>query len=101
MNRSNVNSRQQACYYLGVQENATQDEIKRAYHLLVKRYHPDSNPQYGAKEYYINVCEAYEYLMQNPYTDSKQVNNNTVFVHIASAVFYVLLLTFSACDTAL
>ena len=79
MNRSNVNSRQQACYYLGVQENATQDEIKRAYHLLVKRYHPDSNPQYGAKEYYINVCEAYEYLMQNPYPDSKQVNNNTVF----------------------
>ena len=79
MNRSNVNSRQQACYYLGVQENATQDEIKRAYHLLVKRYHPDSNPQYGAKEYYINVCEAYEYLMQNPYTDSKQVNCNTVF----------------------
>lgn len=27
---------------LGVLETATEDEIKKAYHKIVKRYHPDS-----------------------------------------------------------
>jgi len=33
-------------YYsiLGLNKNATQDEIKRAYRKLAKKYHPDANP---------------------------------------------------------
>lgn len=47
-------------YYkiLGVQENATDEDIKRAYRKLSKEYHPDVNPQ-GA-ERFKEIAEAYE-----------------------------------------
>ena len=52
-------------YYevLGVQKNASADEIKRAYRKLAGKYHPDRNPgDKSAEEKFKEIGEAYEVL---------------------------------------
>lgn len=53
-------------YYevLGVQKNATDEEIKKAYRKLAKQYHPDANPnnKEEAEKKFKEVNEAYEVL---------------------------------------
>ncbi|WP_429960933.1 DnaJ domain-containing protein [Enterococcus sp. AZ012] len=50
-------------FVLGVSETASKEEIKRAYRLLVMKYHPDKNPDGSSEEKYREVVEAYDNLM--------------------------------------
>jgi curved DNA-binding protein len=51
-------------YYaaLEVERSATQDEIKRAYRKLARKYHPDVSKQADGEERFKEVGEAYEVL---------------------------------------
>ncbi|MSU02466.1 DnaJ C-terminal domain-containing protein [Tissierella pigra] len=52
-------------YYkiLGVDKNASQDEIKKSFRSLAKKYHPDLNPNDNkAQEKFKEINEAYEVL---------------------------------------
>lgn len=51
-------------YYeiMGVKRDATQDDIKRAYRRLARKYHPDVSKEAGAEEKFKEVGEAYEVL---------------------------------------
>lgn len=55
-------------YYkiLGLQAGASVAEIKRAYRVLAKRYHPDVNNSPEAREQFMRITEAYDYLLNPP-----------------------------------
>ena len=54
-------------YYeiLGIQSNASVDDIKKAYRKKARLYHPDINPAPDAKDHFISITEAYEFLIAN------------------------------------
>ncbi|KAG8186919.1 hypothetical protein JTE90_000392 [Oedothorax gibbosus] len=47
---------------LGVSPNASQNEIKKAYYQLAKKYHPDTNKDESAAKKFQEVSAAYEVL---------------------------------------
>ena len=51
-------------YYdtLGIERDASQEEIKRAYRRLARRYHPDVSDEADAEERFKEIGEAYEVL---------------------------------------
>lgn len=51
-------------YYeiLGINQGATEEEIKKAFRVLARKYHPDVNKEKGAEEKFKEIAEAYEVL---------------------------------------
>lgn len=66
-------------YYevLGVNSNVTDDEIKRAFRQLAKKYHPDVSKEKDAEAKFKEINEAYEIL-----SDSNKRHNYDKFGHV-------------------
>ncbi|KAI4129056.1 MAG: hypothetical protein LQ347_003920 [Umbilicaria vellea] len=47
---------------LGVDKNSSPSDIKKAYYILAKKYHPDTNKDKGAKDRFTEAQTAYEML---------------------------------------
>ena len=47
---------------LGINENASESEIKKAYRKLARQYHPDVNKEAGAEDKFKEINAAYEVL---------------------------------------
>ena len=60
---------------LGVTQNASESEIKKAYRQLSYKYHPDKNPDPSVAEHYKSINEAYETL-NDPQKRSHYDNRN-------------------------
>lgn len=54
---------------LGVSRNATLNEIKKAYRKKAKELHPDKNKAKDAQQKFIELTEAYEFLLESVTTD--------------------------------
>ncbi|WP_020072498.1 J domain-containing protein [Faecalispora sporosphaeroides] len=81
-------------YYeiLGINKNATQQEIKRAYRSLAKKYHPDLNDAQNANAFFRLIQDAYENLSdtesrsqydiaqrsQSPFNSQSDIKTSTV-----------------------
>ena len=69
-------------YYevLGIDKNADEQTIKRAFKRLAMKYHPDRNQEPGAEEKFKEINEAYAVLSDQP------IGTATTMTGIASSI---------------
>src|SRR5881628_89792 len=68
-------------YYesLGVPRSAKEEEIKKAYRKLARKYHPDLNPhKKQAEEKFKEIQEAYEVLSAENTTNSERIGKTAL-----------------------
>ena len=90
---------------LGINNTASLKEIKTAYRINAKKYHPDKNNNKGANKQFINISYAYEILSNNDTKkiyDKEQYNQKIIdlnLVNIFEKIFETSLDNFiSKCD---
>lgn len=64
---------------LGVSQNASGDEIKKAYRRLARKYHPDINKEAGAEEKFKEINAAYEILSDEQKRKQYDMHGDNMF----------------------
>jgi len=64
---------------LGVSENASADEIKKAYRKLARKYHPDVNKDEAAVDKFKEINAAYEVLSDKKKKDEYDMYGDQIF----------------------
>jgi hypothetical protein len=65
------------CAIFGLNENASKNDIRKAYRKLAMQYHPDRNPDPKAHQVFIDLAEAYEILINDRFNESKKTSIRT------------------------
>ena len=75
---------------LEIKSNASESEIKKAYHILSKKYHPDKCKDKDATEKFQQISSAYQILMDDKVRDKYQkmnFNEKNNFVIVLEKLF--------------
>ena len=65
---------------LGLKPSSTIEEVRKAYRIKARRYHPDLNNSPGASEKFIEATEAYEFLTHNINSQNyKEARKNEIY----------------------
>lgn len=64
---------------LGVEKTASQEEIKKAYRKLARKYHPDVNKESGAEEKFKEINAAYEILSDENKRKQYDMHGDSMF----------------------
>lgn len=67
-------NRSQAHHLLGLPPGASETDIKKAYRRLVKKRHPDINPDPGAQEQFVQLKQAFDCLLSEQDTEWLEVD---------------------------